>query len=103
MWRIVVRKVGVLWSKNLAYEIYKHTYLDLAHLGGHARHIVPPLSSSRSVIADEKISYWGKEPSRSSLLSLLFVTFLFRFFVTSDEEREKSLSGSSPEPNGNFW
>ena len=60
-----------------------YTYLDLAHLGGHARHIVPPLSPSQPVIADEKISCWGKEPSRSSLLSLLFVTFSFLFFFKS--------------------
>ena len=57
-----------------------YTYLDLAPLGGHARHIFPPLSPSQPVIADEKITGWGKEPSRSSLLSLLFVAF-FLFFV----------------------
>ena len=35
------------------------------------RHIVPPLGPSQPVIADEKSSCWGKEPSGSSLLSLL--------------------------------
>ena len=52
-----------------------------------ARHIVPPLSPSQPVIPDEKIICSGKEPSRSSLLSLLFATFFFcffpRFFVVS--------------------
>ena len=54
--------------------------IDLAHLGGHARHIVPPVSPSQPVIADEKISCWGKELFRSSVLSLLFVTFFFISF-----------------------
>ena len=54
--------------------------LDLAHFGGHARHIVPPLSPSQPVIADEKMVCSGKECSRSSLLSLLFFP---RFFVVS--------------------
>ena len=60
-------------------ERSEKTCLDLAHFGGHARHIVPPLSSSQPVIPDEIIIRWGKEPSRSSLLSLLFVTFFFLF------------------------
>ena len=42
-------------------------------------HIVPPLSPSQPAIADEKISCWGKEPSRSSMLSLLQVAFFFSF------------------------
>ena len=50
------------------------THLHLAHFGGHARHIVPPLSPSQPVIADEKISCWGKEPSRSSFIFLFFLT-----------------------------
>ena len=36
-------------------NIYKHTYLDLAHLGEHARHMVPPLRPSQPVIADENL------------------------------------------------
>ena len=56
---------------------YKTIYLDLAPLGRLARHILPPLSPSQPVIADKKISFWGKEPSRSSLPSLLsLVSFL---------------------------
>ena len=35
------------------------TYFDLAHLGGHARHILPPFSPSRPVFADEEIICWG--------------------------------------------
>ena len=59
---------------------HKHNYLDLAHVVGHARHILPPLNPSQPAIADVKISCWGKEPYRSSLLSLLFVTFFFWFY-----------------------
>ena len=59
------------------------TYFDLAHLGGHARHILPPFSPSRPVFADEEIICWG------TLLKffdfLLFATFfffsLFRFLA----------------------
>ena len=40
-----------------------------------------PLSPSQPVIADEKVSCWGKEPSRSSLLSLLLVSVLFFVFI----------------------
>ena len=50
---------------------YKLNYLDLDPLGGLARHILPPLSPSQPVIAEKKISCWGKEPSRSSLPSFL--------------------------------
>ena len=49
----------------------RHNYLVLDPLGGLARHILPLLSPSHPVIAEKKISCWGKEPSRSSLPSLL--------------------------------
>ena len=59
--------------------IYKLIHLDVAHFGGHARHIVSPLSPSQPVIAEEETICWGKEPSRTSLFSLLFVTFCVFF------------------------
>ena len=46
-------------------------YLVLDPLGGLARHILPPLSPSQPVIAEKKISCWGKELSRSSLRKLV--------------------------------
>ena len=49
----------------------KLNYADLDPLGGLARHILPPLSPSQPVIAEKKTSCWGKEPSQSSLHSLL--------------------------------
>ena len=36
-------------------ERSEKTCLDLAHFGGHARHILPPFSPSQPVIADEEI------------------------------------------------
>ena len=58
-------------------SIHKTIYLDLAPFGRLARHILPPLSPSQPVIAEKRISCWGKEPSRSSLPSLLsLVSFL---------------------------
>ena len=58
---------------------HKLKYLDLGPLGGLARHILPPLSPSQPVIAEKKVNCWGKEPSRSSLPSLLsLVSFLLR-------------------------
>ena len=58
-------------------RVYKLKYLDLDPLGGLAQHILPPLSPSQPEIAEKKISCWGKEPSRSSLPSLLsLVSFL---------------------------
>ena len=67
-------------ATTTAASTYKTIYLDLAPLGRLARYILPPLSPSQPVIAEKKISCWGKEPSRSSLPSLLsLVSFLLTF------------------------
>ena len=56
--------------------IYKHTYLDLAHFGGHARHILPPLSPSQPIIADEEIILLGNPPELICSLWRSFFRFL---------------------------
>ena len=42
--------------------MYKHPEISPTSedmLGGHARHILPPLSRSQPVIADEEVNCWG--------------------------------------------
>ena len=91
-----------VYIANTRYQVHKHTYLDLAHLGGHARHIVPPLSPSQPAIAEAKISR-GKARSRSFLLSLLFVTFFFSFVfslqVMRREDKAIAAVVAAPEPS----
>ena len=58
-----------MWPQKTG--VYRLNYLVLDPLGGLARHILPPLSPSQPVIAENKISCLGKEPSRGSLPSLL--------------------------------
>ena len=49
--------------------VYMYTYLDLAHFGGHARHI---LSTWVKIYRQRNYRVFVGEPSRSSMLSLLF-------------------------------
>ena len=58
-------KVGYSPPQNI-YIYINLKYLVLDPLGGLARHILPPLSPSQPVIAEKKISCWGKKPSRIS-------------------------------------
>ena len=60
-----------IYQVQVYIRIYKLNYLVFDPLGGLARHILPPLNPSQPVIAEKKFSCWGKEPSRSSLPSLL--------------------------------
>ena len=57
-------KGGVSARRGEAPLVYrhKHTFVDLAHFGGQARHILPTLSPSQPVIADEEIICWGTLP-----------------------------------------
>ena len=55
---------------------YKLTYLDLAHFEGHARGVLPPLSPSQPVIADEEIICWGILPK-----FFAFFVFCYAFFL----------------------
>ena len=66
-------------------EYHKHTRLDLAHFGRHARHSLPSFSPSRPVIADEEIMCWGTLPKFFAFFAFWDVLFFVRFFVTSDE------------------
>ena len=61
------------------------TYIDPANFGGHSRYIIPPLSPSQPVIADDNILLLGKLPKFLCFLCSLevrfFVSFSFlRFF-----------------------
>ena len=71
---VPVHSFGISSLLSLSYLFETNNrlnYLVLGPLGGLALHILPPLSPSQPVIAEKKISCWGKEPSRSSLPSLL--------------------------------
>ena len=87
------------------------TYLYLARFGGHARHILPPLSPPQPVIADEEIRCWGTLPKLFHLFAFSFSRpqklvfhlfpfmsyFVFHFFVTSDE-RGLAAAVAAPQP-----
>ena len=69
---------GVLGLNQPVYfEVHKHTSVDLAHFGGHARRILPPLSPSQSIIADfEQIICWGTLPKFCVFFAFCDVYFL---------------------------
>ena len=86
-------------------EYHKHTRLDLAHFGRHARHSLPSFSPSRPVIADEEIMCWGTLPKFFAFFAFWDVLFFVRFFVTSDERGQPigscSINSSSSRINRN--
>ena len=81
---IYCSRLTCTWSTSTKYWCI---YIDLAHFGGHARHILATLSPSQPVIANKEIICWFVgEHSRSSVRTCFafscLSSFLFtRFFV----------------------
>ena len=56
--------------------------LLLDHFGGHARVILPTLSPSQPVIADDEIICWGTLPKFFAFFAFCDVLFVLSFFLS---------------------
>ena len=83
--------ISIVAAKYILVRITS-TYIDLAHFGGHARHILSTLSPSQPVNADEEIVCWKTLPKFFAFFAfcdihfficfspVVFVFSLFRFY-----------------------